>query len=101
VVLDLPNEQLADLAQIEHVDYVKQANNENLALIDGLGLYAGNDDTFARVLDLGGCGGILVSSHVAGDQMRRMVDEPEHRAEINDSLRSCSPRCSSPPTRSR
>jgi len=87
VVLDLPNEFLAELAQIERVDYVKQANNDNLALVDGLGLYAGNDDAFARVLDLGGCGGILVSSHVAGDQMRRMVDEPEHRAEINDSLR--------------
>jgi len=38
VVLDLPNELLAELAQIEHIDYVKQANNENLALVDGLGV---------------------------------------------------------------
>jgi 4-hydroxy-tetrahydrodipicolinate synthase len=86
VVLDLPNELLAELAQIEHIDYVKQSNNDNLALVDGLGLYTGNDETFARTLDLGGCGGISVASHVVGDQMRRMVDEPEHRAEIDASL---------------
>ena len=86
VVIDLPNELLAELAQIEHIDYVKQSNNDNLALVDGLGLYTGNDETFARTLDLGGCGGISVASHVVGDQMRRMVDEPERRAEIDASL---------------
>lgn len=81
--IDLPNDLLAELAQIEHIDYVKQANNANLAPVDGLGLYAGNDDAFARTLDLNGCGGILVASHVAGHLMRRMVDEPERRAEID------------------
>lgn len=87
VVIDVPNDLLAELAQIDHVEYVKQANNANLAPVDGLGLYAGNDEVFARTLDLGGCGGILVASHVVGDQMRRMVDEPENRAEIDASLR--------------
>ena len=87
VSLDLPNDQLAELAQIEHVDYVKQANNANLAPVDGLGIYAGNDDLFAAVLDMGGCGGILVASHLVGPQMRRMVDEPENRAEIEASLK--------------
>jgi 4-hydroxy-tetrahydrodipicolinate synthase len=87
VSLDLPNDQLAELAQIEHVEYVKQANNANLAPVDGLGIYAGNDDLFASVLDMGGCGGILVASHVVGPQMRRMVDEPENRAEIEASLK--------------
>ena len=86
VVLDLPNDFLAELAQIEHIDYVKQANNANLALVDGLGLYAGNDEAFAPTLDLGGEGGILVASHVVGDEMRRMVDEPGERAEIDASL---------------
>ncbi|MBI5105370.1 MAG: 4-hydroxy-tetrahydrodipicolinate synthase [Solirubrobacterales bacterium] len=86
VVLNLPPEQLAELAQIEHVDYVKQANNEDLQLIDGLGLYAGNDEILARTLDLGGEGGICVASHLVGDEMRRMVDEPGHRAEIDDRL---------------
>jgi 4-hydroxy-tetrahydrodipicolinate synthase len=87
VVLDLPNDVLAELAQIEHIEYVKQANNDNLAPVDGLGLYAGNDETLARTLDLGGEGGILVASHVVGGEMRRMVDEPERRAEIDASLR--------------
>lgn len=87
VVLDLPNVLLAELAQIERIDYVKQANNANLAPIDGLGLYAGNDELFAPTLDLGGCGGICVASHVAGELMRRMVDEPEHRATLDASLR--------------
>jgi 4-hydroxy-tetrahydrodipicolinate synthase len=87
VVIDMPNDLLAELAQIERIDYVKQANNENLAPIDGLGLYAGNDEIFGRTLDLGGCGVVSVASHVVGDQMHRMVDEPKRRAEIDASLR--------------
>ena len=86
VVLDLPNDFLAELAQIERVDYVKQANDANLAPIDGLGVYAGNNETFARALDLGLCGGIVYASHLVGDQMRRMVDEPAERAAIDSSL---------------
>ncbi len=78
---------LARLAQIEHVEGLKQANEAELQLIDGLDLYAGDDATFARTLDLGGAGGITVASHVVGDEMRRMVDEPEHRAETNESLK--------------
>jgi 4-hydroxy-tetrahydrodipicolinate synthase len=84
--LDIPNDLLARLAQIEHIDGVKQANDDALAMIDGLDLYAGNDNTFARVLDMGGKGGILVAAHVFGDEMRRMVDEPENRAEIDAGL---------------
>ncbi len=84
---DMPNDLLAELVQLDNVAAVKQANNANLALVDGLELYAGNDDVFARTLDLGGAGGILVASHVVGDEMRRMVDEPERRAEIDSSLR--------------
>jgi 4-hydroxy-tetrahydrodipicolinate synthase len=87
VVIDLPNDLLAELGQIERVDYVKQANNTNLAQVEGLGLYAGNDEVFVRTLDLGGCGGILVASHVVGDEMRRMIDEPENRAEIDERLK--------------
>ena len=83
---DMPNDLLAELAQIERIDYVKQANNDNLALIDGLGVYAGNDDILARTLDLGGEGGILVASHIVGAEMRRMVDEPDARAAIDAEL---------------
>ncbi|MGO8906609.1 MAG: 4-hydroxy-tetrahydrodipicolinate synthase [Solirubrobacteraceae bacterium] len=80
-------ELLAELAQIDGIEGVKQANAEELMPIEGLALYAGDDGTFARTLDMGGAGGILVASHIVGPEMRRMVDEPEHRAEIDASLR--------------
>jgi 4-hydroxy-tetrahydrodipicolinate synthase len=80
-------ELLAELAQIEHIDGVKQANPDELRQIDGLQLYAGDDATFARTLDIGGAGGILVASHIVGNEQRRMVEEPERRAEIDASLR--------------
>jgi 4-hydroxy-tetrahydrodipicolinate synthase len=83
---DMPNDLLAELAQIERIDYVKQANADNLAKVDGLRIFAGNDDLLADVLDLGEAGGILVASHVVGPEMRRMVDEPENRRAIHDSL---------------
>jgi 4-hydroxy-tetrahydrodipicolinate synthase len=83
---DLSNEFLAELAQIEHIVGVKQANPANLAKVDGLEIYAGNDDMLADVLDLGEPGGILTSTHVFGDVFRRMVDEPEHRREIHNSF---------------
>ncbi len=83
---NMPVELLAELAQIEHIEGVKQANAEELQPIDGLQLYAGDDGTFARTLDMGGAGGILVASHVVGNEMRRMVEEPALRAEIDASL---------------
>jgi len=84
---DMPNDLLAQLAEIERIEYVKQSNEANLAPVAGLRVYAGNDDLFARTLDLGEAGGILVASHIVGPQMRRMADEPENRAEIDSSLR--------------
>jgi 4-hydroxy-tetrahydrodipicolinate synthase len=84
---NMPPDLLAELARIEHIEGIKQANADELQLIDGLALYAGDDATFARTLDIGGAGGILVASHLVGNAMRRMVEEPEHRAEIDASLR--------------
>jgi 4-hydroxy-tetrahydrodipicolinate synthase len=83
---DMPNDLLAELAQLERIFAVKQANADNLAKVDGLRIYAGNDDLLADVLDLGEPGGILVASHLFGEEMRRMVDEPEHRREIDQGL---------------
>jgi 4-hydroxy-tetrahydrodipicolinate synthase len=85
-VVDIPNDQLAELAEIDNVAAVKQARYEDLAPIEGLDLLAGNDDVLADVLDLGGSGGILVASHLVGREMRRMIDEPEQRRELHDSL---------------
>jgi 4-hydroxy-tetrahydrodipicolinate synthase len=83
-VVDMDNDLLRELGQIEHIEAVKQARYEDLAPIDGLDLLAGNDDTLARVMDLGGTGGIHVSSHVIGREMRRMIDEPDARQELHD-----------------
>ena len=84
---NIPPDLLEELGQIDGIEGVKQSNPAELRLIDGLDLYTGDDATFARTLDMGGAGGILVSSHVVGNEMRRMIDEPEHRAEIDASLR--------------
>jgi 4-hydroxy-tetrahydrodipicolinate synthase len=84
---NMDRELLAELAQIEGIDGVKQANAQELGLIDGLALYAGDDVNFARALDMGGAGGVLVASHVVGPQMQRMVQEPSNRAEIDASLK--------------
>jgi 4-hydroxy-tetrahydrodipicolinate synthase len=83
---NIPPDLLEELGQIDGIEGVKQSNPEELQLIDGLDLYTGDDATFARTLDMGGAGGILVASHVVGNEMRRMVDEPERRAEIDASL---------------
>jgi 4-hydroxy-tetrahydrodipicolinate synthase len=84
---NMPPDLLAELAQIDGIEGVKQANPNELQLIDGLDVYAGDDSTFARTLDLGGAGGILTSSHIVGPEMRRMVDEPALRHDIDASLR--------------
>ena len=83
---DMPNDLLAELAQLENIVAVKQANPDNVAKIDGLQIYAGNDDLLVTVLDLGGAGGILTGSHVFGNVMRRMVVEQGRRHVINASL---------------
>jgi 4-hydroxy-tetrahydrodipicolinate synthase len=85
--IDMPNDLLAELAQIDNVAAVKQARYEDMQPIEGLDLLAGNDDVLARVMDLGGTGGILVASHLVGREMRRIVDEPERRHDIEDGLR--------------
>jgi 4-hydroxy-tetrahydrodipicolinate synthase len=84
---DIPNDLLAELAQIDNVSALKQARYEDMQPIDGLDLLAGNDDVLARVMDMGGTGGILVASHLVGREMRRIIDEPDGRHEIEDGLR--------------
>jgi 4-hydroxy-tetrahydrodipicolinate synthase len=83
---NMPPDLLAELAQIPGIEGVKQANAQELQPIDGLALYAGDDATFARTLDMGGAGGILVSSHIVGNEMQRMATDPVHRHEIDGSL---------------
>ena len=90
-VINVPPEDLAALAEIENVLGVKQANDDELGPIEGLALLAGNDNVFLRCLELGGTGGILVASHIAGPQMaeiRRLFEsgESERARELDATL---------------
>ena len=74
VVINMPPELLAELGAVDNIVAVKQANDDELGPIEGLEILAGNDNTFLRVLEFGGAGGITVASHVAGHHMREMWD---------------------------
>jgi 4-hydroxy-tetrahydrodipicolinate synthase len=92
VIVNVPPEDLAELAKIESVVAVKQANNEDLGPIDGMDVLAGNDEVFLRTLELGLAGGILVASQLVGDRMREMWDaaqagDLERAREIDAGLR--------------
>lgn len=92
VVVNVPPDLLAELARIENVVAVKQANDEDLQPIDGLRVLAGNDGTFLRTLEMGEPGGILVASHLVGREMREIYDavaagELERAREIDQKLR--------------
>ena len=92
VVVNLPPEQLAELAQIENVVAVKQANDDELQPIDGLRILAGNDGTFLPALEMGEPGGVLVASHLVGSEMREIYDamqagEVDRAREIDAKLR--------------
>jgi 4-hydroxy-tetrahydrodipicolinate synthase len=74
VIINLSPDLLAELAEIENVVAVKQANNEEIDQVAGLTVLAGNDDVFLRCLQSGGAGGILVASHLVGNEMRQIFD---------------------------
>jgi 4-hydroxy-tetrahydrodipicolinate synthase len=92
VVINVGPAELAELAKIDGVVAVKQANNEDLQPIEGMALLAGNDDAFLPTLELGGAGGILVASHVVGEGMREVWDaaqagDLERAREVDAKLR--------------
>jgi 4-hydroxy-tetrahydrodipicolinate synthase len=90
--INMPHDLLAELAAgIPTVFAVKQANDDELGPIDGLEILAGNDNVFRRCLELGGTGGILVSSHIVGAEMRQLYEsavagDPVHAAELDTRL---------------
>src|SRR3954453_1070270 len=91
VVINASPELLGELGQIDNIVAVKQANDDELAPIEGLTVLAGNDNVLLRVLEFGGGGGICVASHIVGDQMREMWEaaqagEIERAREIDTEL---------------
>jgi 4-hydroxy-tetrahydrodipicolinate synthase len=73
VVLNIEPETMTQLAEIDGVRAVKQANpslSEAQHILDlGLDLYAGDDNLVQSFLELGGLGGVCVHTHVVGPQV--------------------------------
>ena len=85
--LDMSDQLASEIGQaFDNVVGMKQARPGNPLPIEGLDLYAGNDDSFAAAMDAGGVGGILVASHLVGTQMRE-VAESSNRTERDAPLR--------------
>lgn len=74
VIVNASPQLLGEIGKVDNIVAVKQANDEELGPIEGLIVLAGNDNTFLRVLEFGGGGGITVASHLVGDRMREMWD---------------------------
>ena len=92
VIVNISPSELAGLAEIDNVVGVKQANNDDLGPIEGMAVLSGNDDIFFRTLELGLAGGITVSSHLVGPQMREIWDaveagDLERAREIDERIR--------------
>jgi 4-hydroxy-tetrahydrodipicolinate synthase len=87
VVLNLEPETIAELAEIENVTAVKQANpdlEQARRIVElGLDLYAGDDDLILPFLELGAVGGVCVHTHVVGPRVKELVrlwNAGEHEA---------------------
>lgn len=78
-VINVGPETLVELSETENIVAVKQANpdlgeSRRLAELCDMGIYAGNDDMLYPLLEMDAWGGICVASHLAGPQMKRMVE---------------------------
>ncbi|CAB4876948.1 MAG: 4-hydroxy-tetrahydrodipicolinate synthase [Actinobacteria bacterium] len=68
--VDMSDDLAAEIGvRNSNVTGMKQARPGTPSAIEGLDLYAGNDDSFAAAMDNGAVGGILVASHLVGTQM--------------------------------
>ena len=77
VVVNIEPETIAELAAIENVVAVKQANPDleqaRRIVETGLDLYAGDDDLILPFLELGGVGGVAVHAHIVGPQVKELI----------------------------
>ena len=77
-VLNLDPDLLAELAEVPNIVGVKQANDDMAqarALVEaGLDLYAGDDNLLRSFAEIGGAGGVCVSSHLVGTRMKEMYE---------------------------
>ena len=87
VAINIEPQTITQLAGIENVKAVKQANDDlaqaKHIVETGLDLYAGDDDLVLPFLELGGVGGVCVHTHVVGPQVKeltRLWNAGEHDA---------------------
>jgi 4-hydroxy-tetrahydrodipicolinate synthase len=78
VVINIEPETMAQLAEIENVKAVKQANDDLhqarfIVEETGLDLYAGDDNLVYPFLELGGVGGVCVHTHIVGPRVKEMI----------------------------
>jgi 4-hydroxy-tetrahydrodipicolinate synthase len=77
VVVNIEPETISELAEIENVRAVKQANDDldqaRHIVETGLDLYAGDDNLIQPFLELGAVGGVCVHTHVVGPQVAEQV----------------------------
>jgi 4-hydroxy-tetrahydrodipicolinate synthase len=95
-MINLEPDLLSDLAKIDNVVAVKQANpdmDQARRIVEdaGLALYAGDDNLVRPFAEIGGAGGICVSSHLFGDRTKEMYEaarsgDAERAKEIDESL---------------
>jgi 4-hydroxy-tetrahydrodipicolinate synthase len=94
-VINLEPDLLAELATVDNIGAVKQANadlGEARAIVEaGLALYAGDDNLLRPFAEIGGAGGICVSSHLAGERMKELYEaaaagDVERARAIDDGL---------------
>jgi 4-hydroxy-tetrahydrodipicolinate synthase len=79
-VINLEPDLLSELAEIENVVAVKQANADmdqarQLISNGGLAVYAGDDNLLRPFAEIGGAGGVCVTSHLFGDQMKEIYED--------------------------
>ena len=78
-VINLEPDLLAELGRIDNVVGVKQANSDidqarRIVEDANLALYAGDDNLLGPFAEIGGAGGITVSSHLVGEQMKELYE---------------------------
>lgn len=80
VVINLEPDVVAELAKLDNVVAIKQAQpdldqlREIRRLAPDLAIYAGDDDSFYPMLQEGAIGVISVASHIVGTQMARVLE---------------------------
>jgi 4-hydroxy-tetrahydrodipicolinate synthase len=95
-VINLEPDLLVELSEIPNIVGVKQANDEMAqarAIVDeaGLDLYAGDANLLRSFAEIGGAGGVCVSSHLVGSRMKEMYEaavagDDERARAIDDEL---------------